>query len=116
MNYSRVGAGTVLIVLLIMLMTGITYLFSSGLSTSILPMLLLFVLDGLVVRHILRWVVDPSSDQMMRSQRKVDRALRDLDDNDLNLLRSRLAAADQADNYDSMTELVQSGKRKNEVR
>jgi hypothetical protein len=52
------------------------------------------------------------------SHQRVEKVLRTLNDSDLDLLRSRLAESDQADSddYSSMAELMQSGKRKNEAR
>jgi small-conductance mechanosensitive channel len=79
--------------------------------------MLSILLTSVIVYIVSHWVsVEPRQDA--KSQRKVEKLLRELDDNDLDLLRTRLMRQERNDDYayESMAELMQSSKRKNEVR
>jgi Na+-transporting methylmalonyl-CoA/oxaloacetate decarboxylase gamma subunit len=79
------------------------------------PILFLIVINIVLISQILRWTARAPI-QPPKSRRNVEKLLRELDDDDLDLLRTRLTREAQYDDYDTMAELVQSGKRKNEVR
>ena len=66
---------------------------------------------------LIHWVsAAPEVEAQAGSRQRVERALRHLNDDDLSLLRSRLMQDEREEEYGSMAELVQSGKRKNEMR
>jgi hypothetical protein len=117
MNYSRVGAGTVLIVALLIFAIGFTYvgLGSPGerAASGFWPMFFVFILEACVAYGIVRWIAAAPT-----KEAKVNKVLREFDRDELDLLRSRLVQEDRSvnDDYDSMAELMQSGKRKNEIR
>jgi hypothetical protein len=62
------------------------------------------------------WLTRPSEQTQTQSQRRVEKLMRELKDKDLDLLGSRLRRNDYDEaEYGSMGELIQSGKRKNEM-
>ena len=74
-----------------------------------------FVLTLLITILVINWVgSEPQTEE--KSPRKVEKLLREFDDADLDLLRSRLMQDEREEEYGSMAELLQSGKRKNEMR
>jgi Flp pilus assembly protein TadB len=109
MYIPRKLAGTFIILCLLSLTTaaGISAYYFSG------TVAFFFVLSALITTLVINWV--GSEPKQSQSHRKVEKMLRNLDDNSLDLLRSRLMEPDDKVVYGSMAELVQSGKRKNEL-
>lgn len=103
--------GTLIITLLLVTMAfaGIAAHF---ITTSIL---LLFIVAFFITVLVVEWVGNEHASGN-KSQRKVDKVLREFDDDDLDLLRSRLMQDDREEDYGSMADLIQSSKRKNETR
>jgi uncharacterized protein (DUF58 family) len=100
-----VGTAVIAIMLFLMVHLGAT------LPSFPSPGWLYYVLAVGLTIVIIYWV--GSEPKQIQSRRKVEKVLRDLNDEDLDLLRSRLMHQDQSDDYGSMNELIQSGKRKN---
>jgi hypothetical protein len=104
-------------VIMALLLGGIGFLGATSFYTFF-PYVIFFGIALAITALVINWVGNEKRAES-QSRRKVEKLLRELDDDDLDLLRTRLMRdeqnVDDADNYSSMAELVQSGKRKNEV-
>ena len=76
-----------------------------------------FTLTLFISAALIHWVsAAPEVEAQAGSRQRVERALRHLNDDDLDLLRHRLMQNEREEDYGSMADLMQSGKRKNEIR
>ena len=103
--------GTLIITLLLVMMAfaGVLVPF---INTSIL---LLFIVAFFITVLVIEWVGNEHASGD-KSRRKVEKVLREFDDDELSLLRSRLMQDEREEEYGSMADLIQTGKRKNEMR
>lgn len=109
MYISRKLVGAAIIIFLLALTT------ASSISTYYFDRItaFFFVLTVLITILVINWIgSEPQTEE--KSQRKVEKLLRKLDDADLDLLRHRLMQDEREEEYGSMADLMQSGKRKNE--
>lgn len=105
--------GTLVIMMLLVMMGFAGVLLPFSISAPLFMVLLL--VSFFITVRIMEWVGSaPQTEE--KSRRKVEKVLRELDDDDLDLLRHRLMQDEREEEYGSMAELLQSGKRKNDMR
>lgn len=108
LSRNLIGAGIIIFLLALTTVSAISSPYSSG------PTAFFFILSALISILVINWVGSaPQTEE--KSRRKVERMLRELDDDDLDLLRHRLMQDEREEEYGSMADLVQSGKRKNQI-
>jgi hypothetical protein len=121
MKNNRVVKGTALMIALLLFAIVFTYVALGSqinfLNMGFWPLFFVFLIEACVVFGIIRWVAAAPTKEA-HANRKVDKVLRELDSDELSLLRNRLMYENRnaEPDYDSMAEVMQSGKRKNDVR
>lgn len=118
MKNTRVQTGTIMMAALLLFAIGFTYVGlgspGHGLGSGFWPMFFVFLIEVGVVYFIIRWIAAAPGKEVHAHQ-KVDKLLRKLDNEELDLLRSRLIQDEHEAEYGSMADLMQSGKRKNQT-